>query len=200
MLFDRHRPRLRMDVDQRYAAYAHRTRERTRDAHERSASNINASVTRTACDTVSGADTHAAVPTLNTLHACPFARHAHNGTHGLRILQRTGIRVPFTLGGRPLRNALAHRFAHDGAGPERTFTRRRKPQRKTFTRGDKIALKTRYCRIGLRRFWAPCDVLVRCETDRRIQCRRETRTDEWTGGLAQDEFLCHLDTIMKPSR
>ena len=141
MLFDRHRPRLRMDVDQRYAAYAHRTRERTRDAHERSASNINASVTRTACDTVSGADTHAAVPTLNTLHACPFARHAHNGTHGLRILQRTGIRVPFTLGGRPLRNALAHPFAHDGAGPERTFTRRRKRQRKTFTRGDKMRIE-----------------------------------------------------------
>ena len=156
MLFDRHRPRLRMDVDQQYAAYAHRTKAQTRDAHKRSESNINASVTRTACDTVSGADTHAAVPTLNTLHACPFARHAHNGTHalltrltsqresithGLRILQRTGIRVPFTLGGRPLRNALAHPFAHDGAGPERTFTRRRKRQRKTFTRGDKMRIE-----------------------------------------------------------
>jgi hypothetical protein len=83
MLFDRHRPRLRMDVDQQYAAYAHRTRG-TQDAHKRSESNINASVTRTAFDTVSEADTHAAVPTLNTLHACSFERHAHNGTNALR--------------------------------------------------------------------------------------------------------------------
>lgn len=46
--------------------------------------------------------------------------------------------MPFIPEGRPLRNALAHPFAHNGAGPEKTFTRRRKPQRKTFTLGDKM--------------------------------------------------------------
>jgi predicted DsbA family dithiol-disulfide isomerase len=82
-LFDWPRHRLRTDLDQQYAAYAHRTGQ-TRDAHKRSESNIHAPVSRTACDTVSEFDTRAAVPTLNTLRACPFARYAHNSTHTLR--------------------------------------------------------------------------------------------------------------------
>lgn len=46
--------------------------------------------------------------------------------------------MPFTPEGRPLHNAPAHPFADDGAGPEQTFKRLLRPQRKTFTQGDKM--------------------------------------------------------------
>lgn len=63
--------------------------------------------------------------------------------------------MPFTPEGRPLRTPLLTHSHMMVQGLNRRFRGGGNLNAKRLRRATKCALKTRYCRIGLRRFWAP---------------------------------------------